>query len=145
MSADRDNREQRMWKAIRPILKAARLDPVRIESPISVGVPDVSIAPGWIELKAVERWPVRDGPLRVDHFTAGQRAWHIRRNQCGGGSWVLLRVGDGSTAEWLLFHGSTAAKWLGYSTKDELITFCVSYWTRKPKPNELKACLLSSF
>lgn len=121
-----------MWRALRP--KIRRLDPVRIESPITPGVPDVNYANGWIELKWVARWPPREGPLRVDHFTQEQRAWLRRRKRAGGRVFLLLKVG---TQEWLLFDGAIAAVCIGRSTREQLYEACLARWTRLPKTEEL--------
>ena len=129
--------EAAMWDAIRPVLK--ELDPVRIESHMTVGVPDVNYSHGWIELKYMDRWPPRGGPLRVDHFTAAQRAWHVRRRKAGGRSFVLLKVG---TSEWLLFDGAVAAVELGNATRERLYEICKARWTRKPRTEEICQWLL---
>lgn len=130
--------EAAMWDAIRPVLKP--VDPVRIESRATgSGIPDVNYTQGWIELKFADRWPPRGGPLRVDHFTAAQRAWHVRRRKAGGRSFVLLKVG---TSEWLLFDGAVAAVELGNVPRERLYEICKARWTRKPRTEEICPWLL---
>ncbi len=125
--------EQLMWDKIRPALKA--LDPVRIESHLTAsGIPDVNYSQGWIELKYAERWPPRQGPLRVDHFTPEQRGWLVQRRQAGGLAFLLLKVGR---YEWLLFDGLVAAALVGEATRERLYTACIARWCRLPRAHEI--------
>lgn len=128
--------ESAMWESLRPLLSG--LDPVRIESPITPGVPDVNWAKGWIELKYADRWPARGGPLRIDHFTTEQRAWLTKRNAAGGNAKLLLKVG---LHEWLLFNGTIAAIYLGKEPQERLYEVVIARWVRKPKKEELQECL----
>lgn len=125
-----------MWEALRPLLKG--LDPVRVENPMQPGTPDVNITLGWIELKFADGWPPKGGPLRVDHFTKGQRIWLTRRCRNGGKAWLLLKVGE---FEWLLFDGRAAAVYLGHEPRERLYEIVLARWTRKPLLKELQACL----
>lgn len=126
-----------MWEALRPKMKP--LDAVRIESGTTgSGIPDVNYLWGWIELKAAARWPPREGPLRVDHFTTEQRTWLTRRSIAGGKAFLLLKVG---TKEWLLFEGRVAAVRLGISTRAQLYEVAKARWTRLPRTEELIKCL----
>ena len=132
--------ESEMWNAIRPVLKP--LDPVRVESPISPGLPDVNYVGGWIELKYVDRWPVRpDTPLKIDHFTKQQRIRHRKRRQAGGKSFVLIKVDKGINAQWLLFDGRVAADNIGTKNKEELCSLCLGRWLRLPRLEELQTWL----
>lgn len=81
---------------------AAGLDPVRIENMTGPGIPDVNFKHGWVELKNADKWPVRGGPLRLNHPPSpAQRAWLYRRWRAGGLAVLLVRVGK----EWFLFRG----------------------------------------
>lgn len=125
--------EQRMWDSIRPVIKC--LDPYRIESTLTgAGIPDVNYSHGWIELKYVDRWPPRGGPLRIPHFTKEQRGWLIGRGVAGGRAFLLLKVGEN---EWLLFAGGTAAAMLGRVKQQRLYEVCLARWTRLPKTQEI--------
>ena len=124
--------EARMWEAIRPVLRP--VDPVRIESHMAAGVPDVNYTEGWIELKYAARWPPRGGPLRLDHFTTAQRSWLRRREAAGGRAFLLLKVGK---TEWILMTGVAAAAYLGQSTQEEIYNNNVARWTRLPKSEEI--------
>ena len=103
------------WKALRPQIK--HLDPMRIEDLLTKGVADVNYMGGWIELKAADRWPMRGGPLRLDHYTPAQKAWGMKRWSKGRRCFVLLRV----RSDWLLFDAFTAAHYLGKCNRQELI------------------------
>lgn len=106
-----------MWRKLRSVLRAAKLDPVRVENPIHPGTPDVNLATGhWLELKTILCWPARErGFVRIPHYTPQQRVWLYRRWKYAPGSTLLLlevRV----DRQWLLFDGDVAAKVVGRST-----------------------------
>ena len=128
--------ETAMWESLRPVVR--KLHPVRIESHMAPGIPDVNYNKGWIELKYIERWPPRGGPLRIDHFTKEQRGWLIDRRKAGGRAFVLLKIGE---REWLLFDGQVAAVMLGRVQQAKLYEICVARWTRLPKSEEICPCL----
>ena len=112
--------ESIMWRKIRPVFLAARLDPVRVENPILPGTPDVNLASGdWLELKTIEAWPQRiDTPVSIRHFTDQQRVWLYRRwKYAPGTTHLLLEVRDAK--QWLLFDGDVAAKIVGRGTVSE--------------------------
>lgn len=106
--------ESAMWRKLRPILLAAKLDPVRVENPIHPGTPDVNICDGrWIELKCLAAWPVRDTTkVRIPHFTPQQRIFLYRRWKHAPGSTLLL-LEVRAVKQWLLFDGDVAAKVVG--------------------------------
>jgi hypothetical protein len=119
---------KRVIKALRP------LDGRSVENGVGAGTPDVNYADGWIELKSLEAWPVKGGPLRVPHFTPQQKAWLVRRHKAGGAIWMLLKVGT----EWLLLEGKDAAFLVGKSTREELIEAAVYTWQSE---REMVSCL----
>ena len=106
--------ESLMWRKVRPVLMAAKLDPVRVENPIHPGTPDVNLSNGkWIELKCIPRWPVRDTTVvRISHYTPQQRVWLYRRWKYAPGSTLLL-LEIRADRQWLLFDGDVAAKVVG--------------------------------
>lgn len=111
--------ESLMWKKVRTFLIAAKLDPVRVENPIHPGTPDVNTICGWIELKSVDSWPVRESTcLRISHYTPQQRVFLFRRwKYAPGTTFLLLEVR--SVRQWLLFDGDVAAKIVGRVTAAE--------------------------
>lgn len=106
--------ESLMWKKLRPVLLAAKLDPVRVENPIHPGTPDVNLCTGvWIELKCIPGWPVRDTTIvRIRHYTPQQRVFLYRRWKYAPGSTLLL-LEVRAEKQWLLFDGDVAAKVVG--------------------------------
>jgi Mesyanzhinovviridae DNA helicase len=112
--------ESLMWRKVRPVLVAARLDPVRVENPVHPGTPDVNLADGrWIELKCIADWPARAAsPVQIRHYTPQQRVWLYRRWKYAPGSTLLL-LEVRSVQQWLLFDGDVAAKIVGRSTTSE--------------------------
>lgn len=112
--------ESLMWRKLRPVLLAAKLDPVRVENPIHPGTPDVNLANGfWIELKCILGWPARAAtPVRISHFTPQQRVFLYKRwKYAPGSTFLLLEVR--SDRQWLLFDGNVAAKVVGHLTTAE--------------------------
>ena len=106
--------ESKMWAKLRPVLLAAKLDPVRVENPIHPGTPDVNLSDGsWIELKCIECWPVRASTnVRIPHYTPQQRVFLYRRWLAAPGStFLILEVS--SEKQWLVFQGDVAAKLVG--------------------------------
>lgn len=105
--------ESLMWRKLRPVLMAAKLDPVRVENPIHPGTPDVNLVGRWIELKCIPGWPVRDTTVvRIPHYTPQQRVWLYRRWLYAPGS-TLLVLEVRSERQWLVFDGDVAAKVVG--------------------------------
>ena len=106
-----------MWRKLRPVLLAAKLDPVRVENPIHPGTPDVNLANGkWMELKCLPEWPVRASTkVRIPHYTPQQRVFLYRRWKAAPGSTLLL-LEICATRQWLLFDGDVAAKMVGRGT-----------------------------
>ena len=111
--------EASMWNKLRPVLLAAKLDPVRVENPIHPGTPDVNMTCGWLELKCLPTWPVRAStPVRIKHFTPHQRVFLYRRWKASPGSTLLL-LEVRAAKQWLLFDGDVAAKIVGRVTTKE--------------------------
>ena len=111
--------ESKMWKKVRPFLLAAKLDPVRVENPIHPGTPDVNTICCWIELKSVDRWPVRARTgLKIRHYTPQQRVFLYQRwKYAPGTTFLLLEVR--ADQQWFLFDGDVAAKVVGRVTAAE--------------------------
>lgn len=69
----------------------------RIESPMTSGTPDCSVAiPGygdiWVEFKYLRRLAMRTGALVKIGLRPEQAGWIISRNTAGGRAYVLLQV-----------------------------------------------------
>ncbi len=125
--------ERALWWHLKSRLTTAPQFTSRIDAP---DIPDVVYCldgdVGWIELKQIDRWPVRPStPVRVRHFTAGQRLWLRQWARGGGRCFVLLRVGETwQEYEYLLLDGAWAAARLGDVPKDTLICNCLGIWRR---------------
>lgn len=127
--------EQAMWDTIRPHL--APLDPQRIESPCTPGVPDVEFIGGWMELKEIDK-PKRKMPiLKVPKYVQDQRVWAVRRARAGGAVWFLIKVGK----EWWLFKGEVAAEIVGRRSYDETWAAAHKVWYNSINGKELYQCL----
>lgn len=120
MSSERDMRKK-VVKALRP------LHAVSIENGCGCGTPDVNYADGWLELKAIEKWPARENTIvKVDHFTPDQRLWLRKRHEAGGTVFLLLKTGP----EWLLFYGIDAAEYVGKVPRSDLERIAIAHWPR---------------
>lgn len=108
--------ESYMWGQLRLPMVREKLDPVRVETIMADGIPDVQYMDGWIELKFAPRWPVRGGVLRLDHYTQEQKTWGLRRWHAGGLSFLLLKAKH----DWMLFDGWTAFNHVGKGNRTQL-------------------------
>ena len=127
-------------KRVMAALRAARLDPVRVENSACPGTPDINCSLGWIENKYVGRWPTSGRIMKVPHFTPQQRVWLKRRTLFGGRCWMMLQVGR----ELLLLEGSVAAELVGLADEETLRRSAVRVWSRGLSHTELLECLQRS-
>ncbi|MEE8181751.1 MAG: hypothetical protein V3T87_00390 [Candidatus Thorarchaeota archaeon] len=94
------------------------LDAISVENPVRPGTPDINFIEGWVELKVLDRWPVRASTkIRVPCFTAQQRVWLRRRWERGGAAYFLILIDE----DWLLFNGDVAGRFIGQYDKNEMI------------------------
>jgi len=101
--------EQDQRKKIVKALNKLKKDAISVENPALPGTPDVNYIGGWVELKYLERWPVKkETKVTLDHYTQQQRVWIMRRWYNQGAVWLCLQVSK--TREWLVFDGETACK-----------------------------------
>lgn len=90
--------EQRLYDWVqRRIGHAAFVE--RVENRVKRDTPDLYVNwpghCGWVELKVLDDFPVRTAtPVRIPHWTNGQRYWALRHAVHGGKTWLLLQVGD---------------------------------------------------
>ena len=98
--------EQRLYDWLqRKIGHVAMLE--RVENRVKKDTPDLYLATevhegpssrrlvGWVELKVLDAFPVRaTTPVRIDHWTTGQRFWALRHRQRGGTTWLVVAVED---------------------------------------------------
>jgi hypothetical protein len=90
--------EQRLYDWFQRTLGAAAFIE-RVENRVKRDTPDLYIAEatrrlrGWVELKVLPEWPVRaTTPVRLAHWTCGQRYWANRHAIHGGQCWLVLQV-----------------------------------------------------
>jgi hypothetical protein len=74
----------------------------RIENRVGKDTPDVYATfygwQGWIELKVLPAWPRKAStPVRLAHWTAGQRAWARRFGSYGGAVALLVEIEESET------------------------------------------------
>lgn len=98
--------ESSLWRYIKQGM-AGRWDAQRHEDSTGLGIPDVSFGmngvQGWIELKVIEKWPVRPTTtVRIPHYKDYQRQWCQRRGKFGGRTFLLIRV----ERTFILYHWS---------------------------------------
>lgn len=95
------------------------LDAMSVENSVRPGTPDVNYIGGWVELKVLEKWPVRAATkVRVPCFTDQQRVWLARRWLRGGAAFFLILIDK----DWLLFNGDMAGRFVGRDfDKNEMI------------------------
>lgn len=103
--------EQRLYDWVfRRIGHLAHL--TRVENRVKRDTPDLYVAfpgwHGWIELKVVSDYPLRaKTPIRLGHWTSGQRYWAERHQSCGGNIGLLVEFE--TTGDLFLFAGGDAA------------------------------------
>ena len=112
-------------------------DAFAVENPAWPGTPDVNYCEGWLELKQISSWPVKDGVVHIDHYTKQQRFFHKERWGVGGNVFLLLQV----KREWLLFDGDVAAKEIGFRNRQDLILLARQYWKAGLQRQEFLKCL----
>jgi len=123
--------EKILWAKLRQGMKD-KWHATRHEDILSEGVPDVSYGldgtNGWIELKCVDKKPVRGNKkVRVKSLTSAQVAWITARGKAGGSCWILLAVG--STVFLLSWRTARAVK-QGLSMSD--LSLLSAYQTSGP-------------
>jgi hypothetical protein len=108
--------------------------PVKHADPYTPGIADMSgfvvgVGNVFIEAKALDRWPARDGTIvKLTRYTDDQRYFLINRN-----GFLLLRV----VRDYLLFYGAGALLKAGNVTKGELFDLALGFWKGSVDWNEL--------
>lgn len=129
-----------MWSRLRKDWR--RIDGQRMENVLKDGTPDVNHVFGWTEFKWLRAWPKKaEAIVQLKRFTVNQRNWLQRRWDVGGGSSLLLCVGGGRKAEWLLFPGNVAAESVGRVPRSDLIALAAGRWVGLPNRQQTIAIL----
>jgi hypothetical protein len=110
------------------------LAPISIENALTTpGIGDVSHVNGWVELKIIDKWPVRAStPLRIEHFTDEQRRWSEKWVAAGGNYWLTVKV----AREWFIFTVPNSLE-VGELTREQMLAKCLRHWKQKPGADEL--------
>lgn len=113
--------EQRLWHMVKKGLAHKGGKWMRVENPCLPGTPDVFYCVegivGWLELKELETWPVREHtPVTIQHYTKEQRLWIWDYADNNGTVHVLLRIARPKT--YLLFDSDFSYHKLGYATRE---------------------------
>lgn len=102
--------------------------PTKHVDPYTPGIADVSafiVGAGnvFIEAKALEKWPTRDGTIvRLTRFTDEQKQFLIHRN-----GFLFLRAGR----DYLLFYGQRNILAAGNVVRAELFDMALAWWKGK--------------
>lgn len=118
-----------------------RLHAFAVENPAWPGTPDVNYREGWLELKELPEWPVReDTVVPLPHFTPQQRIFLTRRSHAGGQVYMLLKVRQ----DWYLIEGAVAATIVGKTaTRKDIENNSVRTWRGRAFDTEVAECLSS--
>jgi hypothetical protein len=83
-----------IWSHLKSIMKD-HWHACRHEDLLSVGIPDISFGldgiQGWIEMKSLSSWPIRNN-RKIPDLTIHQVRWLEARGRTGGSCWILLSV-----------------------------------------------------
>ena len=131
--------ESNLWNKLRTNLVNAKVwqEATRHEDKLSLGIADVSFIQagrhGWMELKWVADWPVRDSTVvRIPHYSIEQKDFLLRKGQAGGKTWVFLQVGG----DHLLFDWLKAQR-VGECSRPELVELANAFWWKRLNYDEL--------
>jgi hypothetical protein len=77
---------------------------------------------GWIELKVLDAFPVRDSTtVKIHNWTTSQRYWALRHRQHGGTTWAVVAVESESKV--YVFDAAELAQHEGAWTAKDWATF----------------------
>lgn len=126
--------EKSLWSTLRKNMRGYG-HWIRIENTVGKGTPDVNgcfkhngmEVDAWIELKALEDWPVRaTTPVRLPHFTSEQKQWLLDRALAGGRAFLFVRV----SREYFLFTAARAQT-VEQLTREQWMTTAHAYYKNR--------------
>lgn len=110
-----------------PDLNAARTHYTSGEDSLGMGCAKQTSVEMWIEFKIVEEWPKRATTcIRIDHFTAGQKAWFRLRLPHNPNCFIMVQIEE----DHLLYHVTPAVlenlgtSWNKQQMYDNSISVC---------------------
>jgi hypothetical protein len=113
----------------------------RHEDKFASGIADVSFVSygkhGWMELKKIDKWPVRASTqVRCRHYTAEQRNFLVNKGGPGGNTWLFVKI----ERDYLLIHWQQAIKF-GELNKEDTMQLAFAHWYNRVDWEELAAIL----
>jgi hypothetical protein len=136
-------REKGVWATLKRGVQGLGLFE-RVENLLADGMPDVNFVTnrveGWIELKWVEKWPVKASSVVKVGVKPGQRVWWKKRREMGSNVFVFVRIGD-----WFgLFDAYAVWDTLGESlTQEDCRRLAIDSWDGKVNWHEFILALCS--
>jgi hypothetical protein len=134
--------ERNLWNKLRKNMIPKHWDEAtRHEDKLSSGIADVSFCQaghhGWMELKHVHLWPIRETTIvRIPHYTDAQRQFLRDKGRNAGNTWLFLQVDrDHLLFDWI------AAQTVGNITQSHLEEIASFTWRKKLDYLELQMAL----
>ena len=129
--------EANMWRTMRERMHPYWDECTRHEDKFNSGIADVSFVcggeHGWIELKQMDKWPVRPSTIvRCKHYTPQQRNFLVNKGGHGGNAWLFVKIGR----DYLLFHWQQAIKF-GELNTAETRALALGIWHNRMNWEEL--------
>ena len=127
-------------------IMGTRWDVQSHEDRFALGIPDLSYgllgAGGWIELKQIPEWPPRpETKGKPSKYTSEQVNWLRKRGKKAGFCFVLVRVGQGRSAEHFLFSWKSARAVRAGLTREEYGKEALLSWKGAIVASELEDAL----
>ena len=142
--------ESNLWRYVNDVMKReygiANWLADRLESGSTIrGIPDICYSIkdkfGFIELKIVKQYPVRETTRVNVKLTNLQKYWLKRRGDLSGSCYVLVKIL--SEKEYFIFNHINCQS-LGELTRKEMYKMAELHWKNKINPNELYFILSNS-
>jgi len=134
--------ENSLWAKLRKNMIPKYWDEAtRHEDKLQRGIADVSFCQaghhGWMELKHVDLWPVRETTVvRIPHYHDDQRRFLFDKGHSAGNTWLFIQV----DRDYMLFDWR-AAQAVGDVTETSLEGFATFTWRGKLDYLELSIAL----
>lgn len=129
--------EKNMWVNMRKRMHGLWDEATRHEDKFASGIADVSFvcggSHGWMELKQIDKWPVRPGTtVRCKHYTDEQRIFLKRKGRAGGNTWLFVKI----QRDYLLIDWALAEQF-GTLNKEETLQLASARWSNRVDWEEL--------
>ena len=132
--------EAAFWQTLGKNMKRKKCwrQATRHEDKLQKGIADVSFvsnsgAHGWIELKKLHEWPVRESTIvRIPHYKEEQKIWLTEKAEAGGNVWVLIKINRD-----VILFGWRVVPYLGMMNRNEMLSRAAGFWPGKTDYYEL--------